>query len=64
VMPRWQLVSTHTARRTGITLMYLSHKYDLLQMMSVTGHKNTETFKSYIRLSSDEIADEMSRKAR
>jgi len=64
VMPRWQLVSTHTARRTGITLMYLSHKYDLLQMMSVSGHKNTETFKSYIRLSSDEIADEMSRKAR
>lgn len=64
VMPRWQLVSTHTARRTGITLMYLSHKYDMLQMMSVSGHKNTETFKAYIRLSSDEIADEMSRKAR
>lgn len=64
VMPRWQLVSSHTARRTGITLMYLSHKYDILQMMSVSGHKNTETFKAYIRLSSDEIADEMSRKAR
>lgn len=64
VMPRWQLVSTHTARRTGITLMYLTHKYDILQMMSVSGHKNAETFKAYIRLSSDEIADEMSRKHR
>ena len=62
IMPRWQLVSTHTARRTGITLMYLSQKYDILQMMSVSGHKNAETFKAYIRLSSDEIADEMSRK--
>jgi hypothetical protein len=27
-----------------------------LQMMSLSGHKNAETFKAYIRLPKDEIA--------
>ena len=34
---------THTARRSGITNMYLSHKYTILQMMHVSGHKTQKT---------------------
>ena len=55
--PRWQLISTHTARRSGITNMYLSQKYTIPQMMSVSGHKEERTFKEYVKLSLDELAE-------
>jgi hypothetical protein len=58
-MPRYNCVTTHTARRSGITNMYLSHKYTIVQMMHVSGHKTQKTFMDYIKLSSDEIADEI-----
>ena len=59
VMPRYNCVTTHTARRSGITNMYLSHKFTIVQMMHVSGHKTQKTFMDYIKLSSDEIADEI-----
>lgn len=59
LMPRYNCVTTHTARRSGITNMYLTHKYTILQMMHVSGHKTQKTFMDYIKLSSDEIADEI-----
>lgn len=59
VMPRYDCVTTHTARRSGITNMYLSHKFTIVQMMHVSGHKTQKTFMDYIKLSSDEIADEI-----
>ena len=48
--------------------MYLSHKYDIVQMMHVSGHKTQMTVMDYIssacrllskKLSSEEIADEI-----
>ena len=54
-----QSVPTHTARRSGITNMYLTHKYTIVQMMHVSGHKIQKTFMDYIKLSSEEIADEI-----
>lgn len=59
MMPRYNCVTSHTARRSGITNMYLTHKYTILQMMHVSGHKTQKTFMDYIKLSSDEIADEI-----
>lgn len=59
MMPRYECVTTHTARRSGITNMYLTHKYNIVQMMHVSGHKTQKTFMDYIKLSSDEIADEI-----
>lgn len=58
-IPKWRAVGTHTARRTGITLLYQSHKFDSRQIMSVSGHKSVETFKKYIRLTEEETADEI-----
>ena len=59
MMPRYDCVTTHTARRSGITNMYLSHKLTIVQMMHVSGHKTQKTFMDYIKLSSEEIADEI-----
>ena len=59
IMPRYNCVTTHTARRSGITNMYLTHKYTIVQMMHVSGHRTQKTFMDYIKLSSDEIADEI-----
>ena len=50
VKQRYNLVSSHTARRSGITNLYLTGLFDEVQMMSVSG------------LSSDEIADAIAKK--
>ena len=57
IKPRWAMVSTHTARRTGITLLYKSGLFDIVQIMHVSGHKDTKTFMEYIKLSGKEVAD-------
>ena len=59
VKPKWELVSSHTARRTAITNMYLSGNYSIQQIMSVSGHKKEKTFKNYIKLSLDDYADDL-----
>ncbi|MBD5379674.1 MAG: hypothetical protein HDR74_07295 [Bacteroides sp.] len=35
------------------------HKYTILQMMHISGLKTPKTFMDYIKLSSEEIADEL-----
>lgn len=62
VKPRYELITSHTARRTGITNLYLTGKFDVFQMMSVSGHKEAKTFKEYIKLSDEEIAEGIAEK--
>lgn len=57
IRPRWELVASHTARRSCITNMYLSKKFSVQQMMSVSGHKTETMFYKYVKLSLDEYAD-------
>lgn len=59
IKPKWQMIATHTARRTAITNMFLSRKYTIQQMMSVSGHKDERTFMEYVKLSLDEKAEEL-----
>lgn len=59
---RYDLVCTHTARRSAITNLYLTGLFDTFQLMSISGHKTEKAFKEYICLSSEEIADEIARK--
>lgn len=54
---RYELVMSHTARRTCITLMSLSGKFTIKQMMSVSGHTKTETFFRYMKQSEEDAAD-------
>ena len=58
---KWELIATHTGRRTCATNMYLSRKYTTREMMLVTGHKKEENFMKYIKLSLDEEAHKLAK---
>ena len=47
-LPKYSLIHSHTARRTGATLMYLSgmNVYDICK---ITGHSNIKTLERYIK---------------
>lgn len=62
LVPRYRLATTHTARRTGITLMYLSKMLDSREMMSISGHKTESVFNDYIKISGVELATSIARK--
>ena len=50
---KYQLITTHTARRSFATNMY-KRKYSPVQIMSITGHKKESTFLKYIRITNEE----------
>ena len=62
LVPRYRLATTHTARRTGITLMYLSRMLDSHEMMSISGHKTESVFNDYIKISGIELATGIAKK--
>ena len=49
------LVKTHTARRTGATLMYLSGM-DLYDICKITGHTNIKNLRRYIKADELDVA--------
>lgn len=56
---KWQLVSSHTARRSLATNMYLAGIAPA-RIMLITGHKTEQAFFSYIRINRIENAKELS----
>ena len=52
---KWELVSSHTARRSAATNMYLAG-IPPIAIMKITGHKTETTFMRYIKVSKDENA--------
>lgn len=62
LIPRYKLATTHTARRTGITLMYLEKILDTYEMMSISGHKTESVFNDYIKISGIELATNIAKK--
>ncbi len=53
--PKWELITTHSARRTGATLLYLE-KIPVIDIMKITGHRTQESFLKYICVTKDETA--------
>lgn len=49
------LIKTHTARRTGCTLMYLAG-IPLVDIMKISGHKTEKEFMKYIKVTKEETA--------
>ena len=47
-VPKWKLVTTHVARRTGATLMYYMG-VDVYDIMRITGHRSPEMLRKYIK---------------
>jgi len=50
-----ELIKTHTARRTGATLMFLAG-IPTISIMKITGHKTEREFLKYIRITDEENA--------
>lgn len=57
-VPKYELITNHTGRRTAATLMYLS-KIPTIDIMKITGHKTESSFMKYIRITKEETADRM-----
>lgn len=55
VYEKWQLVSTHTGRRSFATNAYKSG-LPMANIMRITGHKKVETFMKYIKFDNRESA--------
>lgn len=55
--PRWQLVSSHTCRRTFATLHY--DKIDTFTIMKITGHQTEKQFLNYIKITPKQYADRL-----
>jgi len=56
ILPKWKLVSSHTARRTGCTLLYMSG-IPMRQIMLLSGHKSESSFLRYVRFTKEENAE-------
>jgi hypothetical protein len=52
---KYELISSHTARRSGCTNMYLSG-IDIYTIMGFSGHKTVSTFLKYIKIQQEENA--------
>jgi site-specific recombinase XerD len=52
---KWQLVSSHTARRSFATNLYLSG-FPTLSIMQVTGHRTEKAFMRYIKVTPEQHA--------
>jgi integrase len=57
---KWQLVGTHTARRSFATNSYLNG-VPAITIMKITGHKTEKAFLSYIKISNEQNADIMAK---
>lgn len=58
---KYKLVHSHTARRTGATLMYLAG-VDLYDIMKVTGHSSPKMLKKYIKADTLEVVEKLTDK--
>lgn len=59
--PKYELVHTHTARRTGATLMYLSGM-DIYDIMKITGHTSPAMLRKYIKADQLEVVEKITDK--
>ncbi|MEE1961995.1 site-specific integrase [Allomuricauda taeanensis] len=56
--PKYELVTTHTARRSFATNLYLAD-VPSISIMKITGHKTERSFMQYIKISQEQNADKL-----
>lgn len=56
VYEKWELVASHTARRSFATNLYKSG-FPSISIMAITGHKTEKAFLSYIKVNEEEHAE-------
>ena len=57
-VPKYELIKTHTARRSGATNMYLAG-IPSIDIMAITGHKTESEFLKYIKVTKKQIAQNL-----
>jgi integrase len=55
---KYKLISTHTARRSGATNMYLAG-IPAISIMKITGHKTEQAFMRYIQMTQEDNANKL-----
>ena len=58
-VPKCELITTHTARRSFATNLYLSG-FPSISIMKITAHKTESSFMKYIKVSHEENAEKLS----
>lgn len=56
---RWQLVSSHTGRRSGATNLMNTGRLRVSEIMNITGHKTEKSFMRYVKTSKEDNAKHM-----
>ena len=59
VLPKYQTITTHSARRSGITLLHLGGVLSDYQIRRISGHATESVYNHYLSQSGDEIAEEI-----
>lgn len=59
MVPRYSLIKTHTARRTGCANMYLAN-IPVNDIMAISGHQTVQDFLKYIRTTELQVANKLS----
>lgn len=57
--PKYELISSHTARRSAATNMYLTGRMKTFEIMSITGHTTEKSFFRYIRITAEDKAKQI-----
>ena len=60
-LEKYKLIHTHTARRTGATLMYLAGM-DIYDIIKITGHSSPNMLRKYIKADSLEVVKKITEK--
>lgn len=60
LFPKWELISSHTGRRSFCTNMY-KRGLPTLMIMSISGHKTEKSFLKYIKVKQSEHAEMMAK---
>ncbi len=62
--PKYELISSHSARRSGVTNLYKTGLLDTREMMSISGHQSEKNFELYIKVGTREQANRVAEKLR
>lgn len=57
-VPRYKLIKTHTARRSGCTNMYLAN-IAINDIMAISGHQTVQDFLNYVRTTEIQVANKL-----
>jgi integrase len=59
IKEKWELISSHTARRSGATNLMRTGRLSVNDIMKITGHTSEKSFMRYVKTSKEDNAKQM-----